>query len=118
MQGQRLLWSELDLKRLKEQALSAQRKCQLNINYSGSAGLRAEGAMVPQELERDDMLMRKAPACFIQEGDSCRGWRASGGFLKRSWCSERSFCSSHLLVLFISQNHLDGSAKSYLRGRF
>lgn len=54
MQGQRLLWSELDLKRLKEQALSAQRKCQLNINYSGSAGLCAEGAMVLQELERDD----------------------------------------------------------------
>lgn len=37
MQGQRLRWSAQDLKRLKEQALSAQWKCQLNINYSGTA---------------------------------------------------------------------------------
>lgn len=52
MQGQRLLWSELDLKRLKEQALSAQWKCQLNINYCCAAGLW-KGVVVQRRDKRD-----------------------------------------------------------------
>lgn len=51
MQGQRLLWSELDLKRPKERALRAQCKCQLNINYRCAAGLMegCSGSVQSQE---------------------------------------------------------------------